>query len=335
MEATERVLFESGVRRATETSDGAALDRALDDIGWRDALAVDRPTAVSVLFESQGATTTTSAALDWLLGSALGVEADGGVAVVLPSLSSCDAPGTSGRGLARRSKGSGPQPSAVARRRLSWPTRQTAPPLCRRPGPSDASAGAGPRSGVRPVRVIGDFDSVGGAAEGGRLAARGRRTACARARTGRRDGRCSSWHAMHALERTSSVAQSGAFRRSATVWPRAWSPSRRRPPCWTWPGKTPPPFPPPWPRPSPAARRARGPALPAGAGRHRLHHRAPAAPLRPADDRPRSASRLRERPHPHPGGRHPVERHVARRLPPLTNPAGRPPEPLDYADHKF
>jgi len=52
-----------------------------------------------VLFESQGATTTTSAALDWLLATALGVgtRADGGdsagVAVVLPSLSRCDAPG--------------------------------------------------------------------------------------------------------------------------------------------------------------------------------------------------------------------------------------------------
>jgi hypothetical protein len=99
MEATERALFESGLRRATEANDGAALDGALDDIGWRDALEVDRPTAVSVLFESQGATTTTSAALDWLLATALGVgtRADGGdsagVAVVLPSLSRCDAPG--------------------------------------------------------------------------------------------------------------------------------------------------------------------------------------------------------------------------------------------------
>ena len=94
MEATERALFESGVRRATEANDGAALDSALDDIGWRDALAVDRPTAVSVLFESQGATTTTSAALDWLLATALGADADGaGAAVVLPSLGRCDAPG--------------------------------------------------------------------------------------------------------------------------------------------------------------------------------------------------------------------------------------------------
>ena len=91
MEATERALFESGVRHATEVNDGAALDGALSDLGWRDALADDRPTAVSVLFESQGATTTTSAALDWLLATALGVgtrrTAAPRVAVVLPSLS--------------------------------------------------------------------------------------------------------------------------------------------------------------------------------------------------------------------------------------------------------
>ena len=81
MEATERALFESGVRHATEATDGAALDSALDDLGWRDALAVDRRTAVSVLFEAQGATTTTSAALDWLLATALGADADAAVAV--------------------------------------------------------------------------------------------------------------------------------------------------------------------------------------------------------------------------------------------------------------
>jgi hypothetical protein len=92
MEATERTLFESGVRRATEATDGAALDTALDDLGWRDALEADRPAAVSVLFECQGAATTTSAALDWLLASALGVEADG-VAVALPPLRQTNPPG--------------------------------------------------------------------------------------------------------------------------------------------------------------------------------------------------------------------------------------------------
>jgi alkylation response protein AidB-like acyl-CoA dehydrogenase len=94
MEATERALFEGGVRRATENAGGAALDAALDDLGWRDALRADRPTAVSVLFECQGVSATTSAALDWLLATALDADADGaGLAVVLPSLRRCDAPG--------------------------------------------------------------------------------------------------------------------------------------------------------------------------------------------------------------------------------------------------
>jgi alkylation response protein AidB-like acyl-CoA dehydrogenase len=92
MEATERALFEASVRRATETADGVALSGALDDLGWRDALEADRPAAVSVLFEYQGAATATSAALDWLLASALGVGADGG-AVVMPPLRRCDPPG--------------------------------------------------------------------------------------------------------------------------------------------------------------------------------------------------------------------------------------------------
>ena len=53
---------------------------------------------MSVLFEAQGATTTTSAALDWLLATALGVGDGAGVdgaevGVVLPSLGRCDAPG--------------------------------------------------------------------------------------------------------------------------------------------------------------------------------------------------------------------------------------------------
>jgi hypothetical protein len=98
MEATERALFEASVRRATETADGVALSEALDDVGWRDALEADRPTAVSVLFECQGAATASSAAFDWLLTSALGVDthadaAGGGDAVVLPPLRRCEPPG--------------------------------------------------------------------------------------------------------------------------------------------------------------------------------------------------------------------------------------------------
>jgi Acyl-CoA dehydrogenase, C-terminal domain len=92
MEATERALFEGSVRHATSTADGAALDDALGELGWHDALEADRATAVSVLFEGQGATTTDSAALDWLLAGALGAPTQG-IAVVLPSLRQTGVPG--------------------------------------------------------------------------------------------------------------------------------------------------------------------------------------------------------------------------------------------------
>jgi hypothetical protein len=90
MEAAERALFEGGIRRATETATGDALDAALDDLGWRDGLEADRRTAVSVLFESQGLANATSSALDLLLAAALGPEVG---AVVLPPLRGRDAPG--------------------------------------------------------------------------------------------------------------------------------------------------------------------------------------------------------------------------------------------------
>jgi hypothetical protein len=92
MEAAERELFETVVRRATEASSAGALEAALDELGWRDALADDRRVAVSVLFESQGAANVTSAALDVLLAAALGPNhAD--AAVVLPPLRQGAAPG--------------------------------------------------------------------------------------------------------------------------------------------------------------------------------------------------------------------------------------------------
>ena len=140
MEATERALFESGVRHATETADGAALDSALDDLGWRDALAADRPTAVSVLFECQGATTTTSAALDWLLATALGVEADGAtVAVVLPPLAPTATRRDAWTGTGASSRGSGT--AALDRCDTALvvaQTRRWCRHLRRRPGPADS-----------------------------------------------------------------------------------------------------------------------------------------------------------------------------------------------------
>ena len=152
MEAAERALFENGIRHATEgAGSGAALDAALDDLGWRDALSADRAGAVSVLFECLGAAHATSGALDWLLSAALG-DGDGSTAVVLPPLRQCDPPGRVG-GNRCQVRGLGTE--ALGRSDTALVVAGTAAGVlgvrCRDGGP-EASAGARPRSCARPVR---------------------------------------------------------------------------------------------------------------------------------------------------------------------------------------
>jgi hypothetical protein len=84
IEADDLELFETSVRRATETHTGTALDAALAELGWHDALAVDAPAAVAIHFHLQGRNNATSSALDHVVALALGVDAP--VAVVLPAL---------------------------------------------------------------------------------------------------------------------------------------------------------------------------------------------------------------------------------------------------------
>jgi len=93
MEASELELFRRGIRHATETCGDEALDAALDELGWRDALVADRNTAVSLLFEAQGSTVVDSSALDWLLAAALGGQDGGRTSVVLPLLRRAAPPG--------------------------------------------------------------------------------------------------------------------------------------------------------------------------------------------------------------------------------------------------
>lgn len=87
----DRKLFEESLRRATRSRTGAALDRALADLDWPDALADDARVAVSLLFELQGAANATSGALDQVLAGALGQET--AAAVVLPLPGRWHAPG--------------------------------------------------------------------------------------------------------------------------------------------------------------------------------------------------------------------------------------------------
>lgn len=92
MEGDELELFDRGIRHATETSSGAALDAALADLGWHDALGADRRAAVSLLFECQGAANVTSSSLVRLLAAGLGVD-DRPLTVLLPPLRTSTAPG--------------------------------------------------------------------------------------------------------------------------------------------------------------------------------------------------------------------------------------------------
>jgi hypothetical protein len=94
IDGDERELFERTVHAAVDGSSGAALDDALDELGWADALADDRRTAVSILFERLGAANATSRALDLVLNDALGLAADPSVGVVLPPIGRWEAPAT-------------------------------------------------------------------------------------------------------------------------------------------------------------------------------------------------------------------------------------------------
>ena len=91
IEDEKRALFAESLTRAVAAGSGEVLDRALDDLGWREAVAVDRRAAVSLLFDATGRANATSAALDWLLADALGAPRE--AAVVLPPLRTWAPPG--------------------------------------------------------------------------------------------------------------------------------------------------------------------------------------------------------------------------------------------------
>jgi hypothetical protein len=93
IDGDDLALFERSLRHAVEQHAGPALDTALDELGWADALADDRRTAVATLFELQGAHTATSSALDHVVVAALGSSLEPGAAVVLPPIGRWAPPG--------------------------------------------------------------------------------------------------------------------------------------------------------------------------------------------------------------------------------------------------
>jgi len=94
MDSEELSLFRAAVGQAAAAHTGKALDDALGELGWQDALSVDARAAVSTLFDLQGRANATSSALDAVMANALGVDGP----VVLPPLGSCEQPVRRGLG---------------------------------------------------------------------------------------------------------------------------------------------------------------------------------------------------------------------------------------------
>jgi hypothetical protein len=92
MQTAELELFDRTLGAATETHSGAALDAALVELGWHEALADDPRAAVSTLFEHQGRVPSTSSALDDVVAQVLGAGTGPGTAVVLPGLGRAEPP---------------------------------------------------------------------------------------------------------------------------------------------------------------------------------------------------------------------------------------------------
>ena len=109
MEAADLELFARSLSHALVGDQGWARDAALEAAGWHDALSLEPQTAVSILFELQGAANATSAALDQVLAAAARFGDRGPTCVLLPWLGDHEPPGRLAggewhiRGLASRS----------------------------------------------------------------------------------------------------------------------------------------------------------------------------------------------------------------------------------------
>src|SRR5215472_13949046 len=212
IDGEELALLRQSLRKTMESHNGAALDTALEELGWPEALAADARAAVSVLFELQGAANVTSSALDRVLAHALGY---GGAAVVLPAPGGWAAPAVLEggrlrvRGVATASLGLRETTLIVARAGASHVAAEVETATVTR-----RAAG---RSSGRPT--------------GGRLS----RSASSRSATSwsARPCGCWSWRASMHSRGSSSAARSPCSRRSATGSPRRSSPSSPPPPCST------------------------------------------------------------------------------------------------------
>jgi alkylation response protein AidB-like acyl-CoA dehydrogenase len=93
MDADDLVLFERSLQHATENFSADALDSALTELGWEDALAIDADAAVSTLFELQGRANVTSSAIATVVLAAVAPDRNTDTAVVFPSVGTWTSPG--------------------------------------------------------------------------------------------------------------------------------------------------------------------------------------------------------------------------------------------------
>ena len=234
IEGHDLELFERSLRNATELHTGAALDDALVELGWHDALSFDPRVAVSRLFELQGEAATTSSALDHVVAFGIGRELDGATAVALPAIGRWQAPGelatnrVTVRGLATAVQpstlvvadtGTGHMAAVVDTSTLETRSVHGVDPwlsLVEVHGEADAgdTAPVDWERGVAFAQRAVAHELVGASRKALALAASTPSNAC------------------------SSTSPSPVSRRSATVSPRRSSRSRRRTRCWTPRGST-------------------------------------------------------------------------------------------------
>jgi hypothetical protein len=117
MDTADRAAFERSLRHAVERNDNAALDIALADLGWHEALATDEPEAVAILFELLGSTHRASSALEQVVSASLGLEHESTDGLVLPAVAQTAAPG---RIDADRCVVGGLGTAALADRQRAW-----------------------------------------------------------------------------------------------------------------------------------------------------------------------------------------------------------------------
>ena len=102
IDAADRASMEETVRAAIADAVGCeAVDRILEQLGWRDMLDAEPADAIEVVFTALGATNAMATALDDVVVSALGSKPRASLAVLLPGFAAWDPPGMLDAGVFR------------------------------------------------------------------------------------------------------------------------------------------------------------------------------------------------------------------------------------------